>query len=394
VDRGDAHDRQAAKQAVHDLATRVPMHAIYVQRLYMLIDNPDLLHQGGRAICGLTSIVYTLLAHDVQRFVKLVEGIFDTEWDAQIGCVTIKIEQLHQIPANQMQRKINTVPAHEAASVVYTQLDFMLARAIGVALLVKRPDAWEGMVANARAHNRLFFVEHEAIQLPVQITTNVAWISDPNWWQTFQRDFHALQPLLAGWFGFGMTYASASLTPTHPGRWEFTWLEGEAAHTLILTARADSTLGVALKVAGTYAEGDLPVSVQDGWTIMSEIFCCKEGGYFPLAAHQGEGPGVVNGLLNYPKSFAYGAVTGLRSWIAAYQAALSGAPRTDAAFTFSGAPVVEGWHTLVITGPMIVDGQHYVVPVWTWGRRFTVRIPVELLASYITHITAGFLPER
>src|SRR5262249_25125854 len=110
----------------------------------------------------------------------------------------------------------------------------------------------------------------------------------------------------------------------------------------------NGTLGAAFMIAGTYAQGDLPITPDDHWTLMKEVYCC-EGGHFKVAEHP-EGLATVNELLGYPQSFAYGQVNGMLNLTVAYLAALNNAPPTAPAFPLSGPPAGVVSHCVVITG--------------------------------------------
>ena len=144
-------------------------------------------------------------------------------------------------------------------------------------------------------------------------------------------------------------------------RWEVNCHERESTHTLVLTGRPNGTLGAAFMIAGTYAQGDLPIIPDDHWTLVKEVYCC-EGGHFKVAEHP-EGPATVNELLGYPQSFACGQVNGMLNLTAAYLAALNNAPPTAPAFTLSGPPAGVGSHCVVITGPITVSGEYHVLPI-------------------------------
>jgi hypothetical protein len=59
-------------------------------------------------------------------------------------------------------------------------------------------------------------------------------------------------------------------------------------------------------------------------------------------------------------------------------------------FTPTTRPVTAE-HIIVITGRIIEEDGRYVVPVWTWSKRFTVRVRKDLFDQFFTTILYGFM---
>ena len=108
----------------------------------------------------------------------------------------------------------------------------------------------------------------------------------------------------------------------------------------------------------------------------------------------------MNQALAHRQCYSYGMVNGVVNWWAAQAAAEAGQPVTDAAFTFDGPPRMArrgagmtappAEHVVVITGPIRASGNFYLVPVWTWSTRFTVRVARTQMGAYFPSIVCGF----
>jgi hypothetical protein len=393
--------RNGAKDAVRTLASQGRIHDAYRDRLLTLIDFPDSLDQGHRGICAMTSVVHTLLLHDIDKFIELVEGVFD-DWDAMnIGTVEVHPEHLQDKLLKQTSRKIQSLPGDDRPHAIEVEVDFLLARALGKVLKLASPATFNRLLSlNQQSFTRLFLVKAGTIDLPVKLNSTPEILKLGLGAAVLLSDLPTIQSALLITCGFGMDLATMALTETvRNAQWELTWRERSDTHTLLFTKRSDSTLGVAVKVAnGIRAEGDLAFDSEALQTLMELVYGSK-GSVLP-----GGNPKVIpliNQALTYPKSYAYGLVNGVNNWWAAHGAAAAGKPPADQAFTFDGPPATRrlapglvsppGEHFVVITGAITAAEAFYSVPVWTWGQRFTVRVARAHIGAYFPSIVCGFL---
>ena len=389
-----------AKQLVVALAKDDAVAAAHQERLLTLIDSPDELTQGSRGICAMTSVVHTLLWQDLGKFMDLMQAVYRYWDDVNVGVVEVGTVRLQAKLLKQVARKLLATPGDDLDDLVEEEADFMLARALGKVFKIACPATFARLVTlNQASFTKLFAVKAKAIDLNVAVAANPDVLKIGPTSAVLLGDLQVIEPVMLQVCGYGFNRPTLTVAEEIKGkRWRLTWRIRSDTYGLLYTLQPGGAMTVSVLVtSGVRGEGDLGFDADALQELMEQVYGC-EGAVMP-----GGNPKVitvVNQALAHQQCYSYAMVNGVVNWWAAHAAAQAGRAATDAAFAFEGAPKMAqrapgmtappAEHVVVITGPIKASGNFYLVPVWTWSTRFTVRVARDQMGAYFPSIVCGF----
>lgn len=391
-------DKAEAKAFVHDLATKAANFTQFEGRTVTLIDRPDELYQGSFGICGMSSMVRTLLRQrDLGRFAELLDAIFR---DQSFNGIAVGPGELLDGRLKQWQEKEDHRTA-KGGNVPQAQhkIDFVLARSLGKLLKLKAPKIYEVQLMASEEMVRLYRTRPDSSELTV-FTLDAELADD---FDKADSDPLALEVLrYAEWrvlslCGFGLPKGGTTIEQDKPGSsWWVVVQDGASTRRIKVTRDGGQLVGTfdAYAATGAYQkQGDLGLDDVGIETLMRRVLgaaSCSftEAERDPLAAIS-----TVNAEFRGSTPFVYAFVNGTPGWsfaknvdpVAAFVKA------ADPAVKYFGKPKPIGRHLVVIDGEIQDAGSDVLVPTWTWGKSFTARIPKANLAGYLAGYSHGQL---
>jgi hypothetical protein len=384
----------------HNAIDAIPqLFGVSRARAHELVTDPDQLNQGAFGVCAMTSAVRSLLIHDRRKFIDLLSTVF-----TQVAFRGLPL------PAN-LLTQLRTLADAAGGRSRRQDLDFLLARAIGVIFAAAQPDVSRQQIEFSRRFNPAFGdTKGAAVNL---FTLDSRLAADLNTAATatatartagaapvnvapapLRQALEARGYWMQHQIGYAVDLANMQVDQTATG-WSIGFVMDNTPRTLTVTRPAGAgDLAVATTLTGVfYEEGHLAVD-PDGFQVM-----LKEIVGFPqvtVSTYQLDYAidqiNLLLGTKQYP--FAY---AGISSFAEFQQAKNQVGPPVP--FTVKPAPIASYYgraepipeHWVVINGQITQVGGVYTLPVWTWAKAFPIQISREQLGNYIFRFVYGLV---
>ncbi|WP_320779309.1 hypothetical protein [Streptomyces sp. CRN 30] len=386
-------DIAQAKQAVSDLrASRPEFEGPDEARAKTLLDQPDKVNQGFYGTCGLTAIVRSYLQYDRDRFVELLRAVYS---GTDFNGITSGPQVLLQHRLEQRDAKAAAQP--QGGYVPLFNLDFVLARALGKLLKIRSPKMYEAQTLVSEEIARLFNAKEpflDAFTLdPEHIPTlNAAKLSPDLEFELKIKGWRLGQVA-----GFVVDASTAQIIPTVPNsEWQLKFQAGGRERVLRIQDTKKGALQVAVDVRNSESafrdQGDLGLDSDGLKSIMQNVAGAANVTVTRVkAATPQAAVDAVNTELGRAKPYVYAFVRSFDDWASAANDATK---RSFAKAATAPAPIwgrvePEGEHIIAIDGPIRKESGAYVLPVWTWGSAYEVRVQEAYLAGYLPVLVHG-----
>ncbi|WP_460061005.1 hypothetical protein [Streptomyces sp. YKOK-I1] len=381
-----------AKQAVNDLATAQPSFTGPDRaRAETLLGNPDAVNQYQYGTCGMAAVLRSFLQHDRARFVELLRAVYaGTDFNGiATGPDVLLKRRLDQRDA----KAAHTTQAYEPLF----DLDFVLARSLGKLLKLRSPEMYEAQTLFSQEIAALFNAKDpflDAFTLdPEHIATLNAGVLDAE----LSFDLRIKGWRLGSVAGFTIDLPTAKIETKVPGdHWELSFKAAGGDRRLRILRTAAGPLQVAVDVHASESslrdQGDLGLDSDGLRALLLNVAGAPTATITPIAASAPQrAVDVANAQLAGTKPYVYALIRSFGDWAKAYGSASErtfSAPPTAPAPLW-GRPEPEGEHIVAVNGAIRKEGDHYVVPVWTWKSTFEVRIPSARLGGYVPVLVHG-----
>ncbi|MEV4947374.1 hypothetical protein [Streptomyces sp. NPDC053755] len=389
-------DLAQAKQALGVLRAAEPSFEPPDEaRAKTLLDQPDAVNQGYYGTCGLTAIVRSYLQHDRARFVELLRAVYSgtpfngiaTGRDVLLGRRTVQRD-------NKAAQVSQTTPV---PYVPLFDLDFVLARSLGKLLKIRSPEMYEAQALVSEEIARLFNAKEAFLDVFTLDAEHVAALDaaavDPG----LSFDLNLKGWRLAQVAGFTVDPGSLRIHPQTPGRhWVLVFQAGGRERVLRILRAATGVLRVAVDVRNSESafrdQGDLALDSDGLRTVLQNVAGASRVTVTRIRPDSPQSAvDAVNAELAGGKPYVYGFVRSFDDWASAqrdaHQRTFGKAATPPAPIWGRGEP--EGEHIIALNGPIRREGGSFVVPVWTWGAAFEIRVAEAHLAGYLPVVVHG-----
>jgi hypothetical protein len=389
-------------QAIAEIATLADQAAFrpFFHRAITLLRNPDQLVQGPFGVCGLTSILRTLLCQDdLTKFVDLVKVVFvGGRFNGICASPGVLLDRRRK--QFELKREFHTGSDVEQLD-PGKELDFILARSLGKLLKITAPEMYASEVEKSREWFANFKADpnHPVVSLFHLDPEYVAELDADDLSGDLGRAIAAnSQSAVAGW-GFVIDPAHAVLTVEAKGSKWVLRLAGanmpdESDRELDLKL-VDGAVQVTYNTYTTFGsyqkQGDIGLDRAGLVAVVTDVVgvkTCQSGDDITepdLLIDE------INAAFTSSTGFVYALVCGAGSWRLAARGleAFLGKPRADP----DGTPASVS-HIVVVTGPIIPDQDNEAfvqIPTWTWGKAFVASMPKVHLPQYVRGYVRGTL---
>jgi len=388
-------DPTAAKTAITALQRRIPTQftLAYANRAIELIDDPDKVNQGYYGTCGPTAALRALLLHDRAKFVNLTTAVFDPAHPVFNGITASSQTLLDARLAEIARKRALYEPApHPEAYKDDFDLDFILASSLYTFLQKANDRVYADQRYYSESIVRLVSVDADQIVVTTLSGDHSAALNAGN-----KKDPDLIAALdthsdhIASRLGYRLDGLRIKDIGVLAGLgWTVTFQTDRGDRQFFIEPTPSGfrlVARVAVEAGGIgFATGDLALD-QDGIkALMHDVV-----GVRSVTLAKRSAPNVDDSVRRVLQQtgpndhfYVFGLVKAYDEWNAAAESVnartFNRPAKPPAKIERRPAPEIE--HHLVILG-ITKSGDYNDVEVWSWAKRFTVRIRADFMSSYI-----------